>query len=279
MQSFQFFINQLTKSRNIHISVLDLSGILTTSCTKIKHDNVIHSKKFCALAKSTERGYQTCLLCKLMANTKAKTTRKSFVGQCVYGLYEGASPVIIDGACVAIVYVGNAIVDIQSTKERISKTCKHTFVKEQLLYSQLEHCEKVAEANELMQIAQLVADYLKLVYKNAPKENKTLNWIVEAMKNHAQQRYSEQISLREFALTYQRNPKYLGRLFQKQMGVKFNEYLNEIRLSQAKTLIKTTDRKIIDIAMDCGFFNLSYFNRLFNKKQGVSPTKYRKEHR
>ena len=81
MQNLQFLIDMLTRGRKLHISILDLNGILNTPTTKIAFENVIHSKKFCDIAKSTEKGYRACLHCKNLANTKATTSKKAFCGQ------------------------------------------------------------------------------------------------------------------------------------------------------------------------------------------------------
>ena len=95
MQNLQFLIDMLTRGRKLHISILDLNGILNTPTTKIAFENVIHSKKFCDIAKSTEKGYRACLHCKNLANTKATTSKKAFCGHCLYGIYEVAMPVIV----------------------------------------------------------------------------------------------------------------------------------------------------------------------------------------
>ena len=121
MQKLQILIDMLTKERKIHISILDVSGILNTPSTKIDFRNVIHSKNFCNIAKSSEKGYRSCLHCKDLANTKAITSRKPFCGHCLYGIYEAAMPVIIGETVSAVVYVGNAIVDVDQTKNRIEK--------------------------------------------------------------------------------------------------------------------------------------------------------------
>ena len=47
MQNLQVLIDMLTKGRKLHISILDLNGILNTPSTRICFENVIHSKKFC----------------------------------------------------------------------------------------------------------------------------------------------------------------------------------------------------------------------------------------
>lgn len=66
------------------------------------------------------------------------------------------------------------------------------------------------------------------------------------------------------------------KFFKQHMGCTFTEYLNDYRLSVAETLLSSTDKPILDISYEIGFTNLSYFNRLFKKKYGISPRIYRK---
>ena len=72
-----------------------------------------------------------------------------------------------------------------------------------------------------------------------------------------------------------KNEKYLGRLFKKEMGISFSEYCIGLRLEKAEESLLKSNDKIIDIALDCGFNNISYFNRVFRKKHNVSPGEYR----
>ncbi|MBQ8321323.1 MAG: helix-turn-helix transcriptional regulator [Clostridia bacterium] len=95
------------------------------------------------------------------------------------------------------------------------------------------------------------------------------------MKRHADEMCQTDMSLSEFAKTYQKNEKYIGRLFKKDMGMSYAEYKQERKLEIAKSMIVQGDEKIIDIAFECGFNNISYFNRAFRKKYGMSPTAYR----
>lgn len=275
MQSLQFLIDQLSYGRNIHISILDLSGILDTEATKIDIKNVVHSKRFCAIAKSTGKGGKTCLRCKMLANTKAISGKEPFGGHCVYGLYEIAFPVIVDGTVSAIVYVGNAVIDKNETTERIYKTCKRSAINPARLIAELDKCEYPNSTDELFGIGELVSDYIKRLYDFSPKPQHEIHWLVYLMKRHADELHQTDMSLSELAKTYQKNEKYLGRLFKKEMGVSYNEYKLDKKLEMAKDFLKNSDDKIINIALECGFNNVSYFNRSFQKKYGLSPTAYR----
>ncbi len=284
MESLQFLIDELSCGRKFHISILDLSGILTTRTTKIKFKNIVHINDFCNIAKSTSIGYRVCQHCKMLANTRSIQEKKSFGGHCLHGLFEVANPVVIDDRVMAIVYVGNAMIDEQKSTQIINQVCKYTGVSSSKLCDELKKCEPISTPNELFKIANLVSDYMTVLYANASKQKtskpiKKMNWLVSMMKNHADEMYRTEITLTELAETYQKNEKYMGRLFKKEMGVSFAEYKRQKRLELAESLILQSNDKIIDIAFECGFNNISYFNREFRSKHGCSPNEYRAQNR
>ena len=271
MQGLQVLIDRLSDNRGLHISIEDLSGILDTPITRIAFENVIHTARFCNAAKSTPRGHETCMRCKQLAHGKAACTKAPFAGHCVYGLYEAVFPVLRNGSIAAIVYVGNAVADREETVARIHRACGRTGVDPALLLEAIERCEHVEGPTELMQIAELVSDYLKLLFESIPPNGRQLHWLVSLMKRYAEEMYSTGISLKELAITCGKNEKYLGRLFKKELGLSFSEYCNGLRLEKAEKMLARGSRKIIDIAMECGFNNVSYFNRVFKAKHGMSP--------
>lgn len=66
-------------------------------------------------------------------------------------------------------------------------------------------------------------------------------------------------------------------LFKAETGQTFTEYLAGVRCDKAAELLINSDRTILDIAVACGFNNLSHFYHIFKKKKGMSPKKYRVE--
>lgn len=64
-------------------------------------------------------------------------------------------------------------------------------------------------------------------------------------------------------------------MFLDYVGENFTEYLNMIRVNKAKELLKTTDKKIYQIADQVGFNDSYYFSSWFKKIVGVTPTTYR----
>ena len=67
------------------------------------------------------------------------------------------------------------------------------------------------------------------------------------------------------------------KFFKQTTGMGFIEYLNSYRLETAAQMLSASNDNILDIAEKTGFENLSYFNRSFKKKFGLSPGQYRKK--
>ena len=68
---------------------------------------------------------------------------------------------------------------------------------------------------------------------------------------------------------------YISRLINKRLKQNFNEYINNLRISEACNLLRETDAKIADISEDVGFGTIRSFNRAFKLVMCVSPTEYR----
>jgi len=88
--------------------------------------------------------------------------------------------------------------------------------------------------------------------------------------------YNRPLAPSDVALAVSFSTSHFMKFFKNHMGCTFTEYLNSYRLSAACTLLSTTDKTVLEISYETGFSNLSYFNRLFKKKYGISPTIYRK---
>lgn len=98
---------------------------------------------------------------------------------------------------------------------------------------------------------------------------------IKTILKYVEEHYSEPISIDDMAsLTYYSKSHFM-KFFKTHMGTGFIEYLNDYRLTMAERLLRSTSEPILEIAGRTGFENLSYFNRIFKRKYGVSPGKYR----
>ncbi len=72
---------------------------------------------------------------------------------------------------------------------------------------------------------------------------------------------------------------YLSSIFPKYAGMTFETMLTTVRLDHARALLTGTDRTVTDVALCCGYSNLSHFLRTFKRFVGVTPTGYRQQNR
>lgn len=108
-----------------------------------------------------------------------------------------------------------------------------------------------------------------------PKAKKFLDKI-KLILSYIQENYSRSISIKEIADFCYYSESHFMKFFKDCMGVSFTHYLNDYRLQIAAGLLKETEETILDVATATGFENLSYFNRAFKKKYGMTPGQYRK---
>jgi AraC-like DNA-binding protein len=99
--------------------------------------------------------------------------------------------------------------------------------------------------------------------------------IVQYINDH----YHNDISLETVAKEFFISQYYLSRAFKQATGFTFVEYVNSVRIKEAQTLLRESNEKVIQIAEDVGFGNISHFGRVFKNITGFSPLNYRKTHK
>lgn len=100
---------------------------------------------------------------------------------------------------------------------------------------------------------------------------------IQKIKSYVEERFYENINLKKLAAEFYINPVYLGQLFKKTYGVYFNEFLLDIRINEAKKLLRQTDLRIYEIAEKVGFKNADYFVTQFEKLENMTPSEYRNQ--
>lgn len=96
--------------------------------------------------------------------------------------------------------------------------------------------------------------------------------VVRYIESH----YTEELTVDELAAIAHLSRSYFMITFKKVMGMPVMEYVDEVRMKHVCRLLHHTDRSITEIAGQCGFRNLSNFNRRFLRAFGITPREYRK---
>lgn len=96
-------------------------------------------------------------------------------------------------------------------------------------------------------------------------------------KEYIHENYNKDLSVETLASIVYLTPDYLSRLFKKATGKSLSQYIRQYRMERARELLLHTSKKVIQIGIDVGYSNYSYFCQSFREYYGASPEKYRQE--
>lgn len=120
----------------------------------------------------------------------------------------------------------------------------------------------------------VLGEYLEIVDLDVHTKDQSMTRnILEYCSNH----FTEPISLELIADSLSISQSSVSKLFSKRLKYSFRDYINGLRIGQAKSLLHQTSQPITDIMLSCGFTNQSTFNRVFLSICGCSPREYREQ--
>ena len=134
-------------------------------------------------------------------------------------------------------------------------------------------------ANRDLMMNSILYEYLFLLASKFPREQytpgeKQISYVEETL-TYLETNYSNNISVQSLADSVGLNRSYLHRLFKSATGSSLKEYLLDLRIRKACSLLKSTDLPVAIISHSVGYEDTLYFSRLFKKKKGLSPSQYR----
>jgi AraC-like DNA-binding protein len=100
-------------------------------------------------------------------------------------------------------------------------------------------------------------------------------WRIEDAKRYIEENYAQAFSLEFFTGKCAMNTSDFSRRFKDLAGCPLFEFINRQRIKRACALLKSSKSSIVDIALQVGYNNLSFFNRYFLRIMGVTPRAYK----
>lgn len=110
-----------------------------------------------------------------------------------------------------------------------------------------------------------------------PRDNRRAQAVKNVLRR-IRSSYGQPLTLEDLAAEAALEPKYFCRVFRQITGRTPINYLNYYRVECAAELLCTTQGSITDIALECGFGDVSYFSRMFRRYKGQTPGQYRRAH-
>lgn len=121
----------------------------------------------------------------------------------------------------------------------------------------------------------LFGKLLPMMSLSAPRvgDSRAVREIVGFCSEH----FAEELSLEMLEAELHLSKYYISHLFSGKLGIRFNDYINSLRISHACRLLRREDMQITEIAEAVGFSTLRTFNRAFVKFRGITPSEFRRE--
>lgn len=122
----------------------------------------------------------------------------------------------------------------------------------------------------------ILSSFLDINIDINPKSDQSIERLVKVLA-YIDNNLDKPITLRDMANVISLHPNYFSDFFMQQMGERPIAYITDKRIKKAQFMLTTTNYLIKQIALEIGFQDIDYFYRVFKKKIGISPGKYRKQ--
>lgn len=127
----------------------------------------------------------------------------------------------------------------------------------------------------LLQAWHFLCQYPATALAPGPGDRDAKTLVIKEILQFMQENYSRAITLPELAGRFHMSEGQFCRLFKSRVNMTATEYLNQYRVSVACDLLRESSAPVTAVAMDCGYGNISYFNRMFRRYMHCTPREYR----
>jgi AraC-like DNA-binding protein len=239
-----------------------------------------HANPFCQLMASQNKSCAACL--ELQERIEVHASEKAATLECFAGLSDTAVPVRIGERVVAFLQTGQVLMRRPSNShfsiilKRVRSwgvTTDAKALKEAYFRSQVVVRQRYESSVHLISI---FAQHLSsLGNQIMVSENAAESQTITKARAFIAEHLAEEITLGEVARAAGMSIYYFCKMFKKEMGLTFTEYLARLRVETVKRMLLDPHKRISEAAYDAGFQSLSQFNRVFRHFAGETPSNFR----
>ena len=236
-----------------------------------------HSKlPFCAAIQQNDAEYAKCLECDQEACKKVEKSGKTLIYKCRHGLVEAICPLYNFGTLTGYLMMGQAIDDtadihaLENTLMLFSKSAAEA--KDTVAANTTVKSDILASYVKIMTVCAEYMTLTNVVTSTAPK-------LPELAKIYIHEHYAERITIQDICKALGCSKSTLLTAFKKEYNTTINSYICDARITEAKRMLASSTISLSRIAEDTGFYDQSYFSKVFLQNEGVTPSEYRRSQR
>lgn len=143
------------------------------------------------------------------------------------------------------------------------------------IFSSLPALQALLQSGSIRELEEYLCTFVELLYQQRNYRLESSDDLIKAVQRHIQQHYMEELTLESLADRVHLSPSYLSKLFKRETGENLSIYIQNVRIQQAKLLLRTTNLKTYEVAERVGIPDPVYFSRTFKKVTGMKPKDFR----
>lgn len=239
-----------------------------------------HKNAYCDCVKQSQDAQKCCRL-KQGGQVFEHAKNGAYYGMCWAGAEEFVFPIKDDNLCLAFISVSAFATDRNRAMPRLERVSLEFNIDRDALiaaYSKLKTA--IPNTKFLATLVEPLCNMFTLLYlktQSMPDSGFQTVSVYDEMLKFISENYDQNISINDVAKHCNYSADYIRHLFKKHTGKTYVNYLTDLRISQARLLLTSTDNNILQIAALVGFDNPDYFTNVFKKKTGLSPREYRRK--
>lgn len=229
---------------------------------------------FCARVHEVRCEYDMCVACDRENLKVVRDSHETMISKCRYGLTEAVSPLYNFGMLTGYFMMGQ-IYGTDTDQKKLKTVLIRLGCNEEECLDILSKTPQVSDdmIHSYVKIMTVCAQYLTL--SNAmPGARPT---VAESAKKYIYENIEKRITIKDVCKEVGCSKTTLLSSFKREFGITVNTAIKESKLQEAKRLLLLGKLNINEIAQATGFYDQSYFSKVFSAEYGITPTEYRKD--
>lgn len=140
------------------------------------------------------------------------------------------------------------------------------------LHNSRELCDRLRVKSIILD---LLAEYIRLAGSNTEVVWDERDEEMRNILSYINENFRRNLTTGELAAVCHMHPTHFIRAFKTKMAQTPHQYITDVRMEYARGLLDRSDRSVVEIAEDAGFYDLAHFSRAFKRHFAMSPTQYR----
>lgn len=246
---------------------------------QLAHHGKKHENPFCRMLAERPKTLAVCL--RAHQEMIDHTGGLPHTVTCPFGLTETAIPVKLGDQVIGYLRIGQVLrhTPAKADTSKVSRElerCGVSFKGEIRKTWEKNPLIPPEKYNAIVRLLSFFADQLSSLTNQLVLERQNAEpSLVQKAREYIDKHKTEELSLADVAKAAGASVFHFCKVFRKSTGIKFTDYVNRVRLEDARTQLLNPNRRISEVAYDVGFQSLTQFNRMFKRIFGQSPTEFR----